>query len=305
MADSVRRKVLGFILLVTHIGAGAFAQIVPPTQSRPFDGWYHKTWSPDKIHRSENGSIGLTLDHDDGSGYGSRNLYLFGYISTAIKLVAGDSSGVVTAYYLSSNSSESDHDELDFEFLGNKSGEPYILQTNVFANGIGRREQRVYLWFDPTAGYHNYSVIWNKEIIIFSVDEVPIRVFKNNENLGVGYPRTKPMGIYSTIWDGESWATRGGRDKIDWTQAPFVASFGNFIIDACWAATSSGNSSTGHNMISSSAATSDNWWGQPGFQSLDANLQTQLKLVKQYYMIYDYCTDSPRYPVAPPECATN
>ncbi|KHN41311.1 Putative xyloglucan endotransglucosylase/hydrolase protein 8 [Glycine soja] len=49
-------------------------------------------------------------------------------------------------------------DELDFEFLGNKTGEPYLIQTNVYKNEIGGRKMRHMLWFDPTEDYHTYSI---------------------------------------------------------------------------------------------------------------------------------------------------
>ncbi|KAG0616457.1 hypothetical protein M758_5G117300 [Ceratodon purpureus] len=237
----------------------------------------------------------IVLDEYAASGFGSKNQYLFGNITMMIKLVPGDSAGTVTAYYLSS--AQPNHDELDFEFLGNTSGQPYILQTNVFANGIGRREQRINLWFDPTTDFHNYGVLWNRNQIIFTVDNKPIRVFKNNEDLGIAYPKNKPMGLYASLWNGDSWATQGGMVKTNWTHAPFIVSFKDFsTLDGCVVT---------NNDISPCTATTTHWWEASAYQTIDRKQAEQILWVKNNYEVYDYCTDRKRFPVAPLECERN
>lgn len=114
----------------------------------------------------------------------------------------------------------------------------------------------------------------------FSVDGTPIRQFKNQESRGIPYPKNQPMRIYSSLWDAEDWATRGGLMKTDWSQAPFTASYRNFNA----LVNSSGNS----------------WYSQ----SLDNTGLKRIKWVQKNYMIYNYCTDTKRFPQGfPPECS--
>ncbi|KAK4415276.1 putative xyloglucan endotransglucosylase/hydrolase protein 23 [Sesamum alatum] len=258
------------------------------------------TWGDGRAKILENGQLlTLSLDKASGSGFQSRNEYLFGKIDMQLKLVPGNSAGTVTAYYLSSQGPT--HDEIDFEFLGNLSGDPYILHTNVYSQGKGGREQQFYLWFDPTANFHTYSILWNPQHIIFSVDGTPIREFKNAESVGVAYPKNQPMRLYSSLWNADDWATRGGLVKTDWSQAPFTASYRNFNADdACvWG---SGASSCSSTSPSTGNSTNNGWLNE----ELDATSQERLKWVQKNYMIYNYCADAKRFPQEfPPECGIN
>jgi beta-glucanase (GH16 family) len=84
-----------------------------------------------------------------------------------MKLGSVAADGLVCLFVcLQLSSSGLTHDEMDFEFLGNVTGEPYTLQTNVYAKGVGGREQRINLWFDPSLDFHYYSVLWNSNIIV-------------------------------------------------------------------------------------------------------------------------------------------
>lgn len=255
------------------------------------------TWGDRRAQILNGGQLlTLTLDKASGSGFQSKHEYLFGRIDMQIKLVPGNSAGTVTAYYLSSQGPT--HDEIDFEFLGNLSGDPYTLHTNVFSQGKGNREQQFHLWFDPTKAFHTYSLVWNKQRIIFLVDNIPIRVFNNLESAaGVPYPKSQPMRIYSSLWNADDWATRGGLVKTDWTQAPFTASYRNFNANACvWSA---GKSSCDSKSTSGTAVNDAAWQDQ----GLDAAGRNRLRWVQQKYMVYNYCTDSKRFPQGlPAEC---
>ena len=62
----------------------------------------------------------------------------------------------------------------------------------------------------------------------FYIDDIPIRVYQNGESRGIVFPLAQPMRLSSSLWNADDWATQRGRVKIDWSFAPFVASFTNF-----------------------------------------------------------------------------
>ncbi|WOG98401.1 hypothetical protein DCAR_0417742 [Daucus carota subsp. sativus] len=235
----------------------------------------------------------LSLDQASGSGFQSKNEYLFGRFDMQLKLVPGNSAGTVTTFYLSSQGAG--HDEIDFEFLGNSSGSPYTIHTNVFAQGKGDKEQQFQLWFDPTSSFHTYSIVWNPQRIIFLVDNNPIRVFNNQESIGVPFPKSQHMRVYASLWNADDWATQGGRVKTDWTKAPFTAYYRNFNIKGC-PKSSSGSSSCG----SSTSSSTDEGWRT---HQLDAAGRNRLRWVQSKHMVYNYCSDKQRFANAvPAEC---
>ncbi|KAJ3693449.1 hypothetical protein LUZ60_008929 [Juncus effusus] len=258
-----------------------------------FDEGIDVIWgASDLVNIYNNGTMmTLSLGTISGAGFQTKDAYLFGRIDMEIKLVPGNSAGTVSTYYIASAGEF--HDEVDFEFLGNVSGQPYVLHTNLFAHGVGDREQQFYLWFDPTADFHTYTFLWNPHHLAFLVDDVPIRDFQNHEDHGLFYPNSQPMTVHGSIWDGDGWATRGGQDKTDWSLAPFTVTYQNFNPQACVPSKSS--------FVCNLPADSDSNWLD---QTLDENQLQKLRWVRKNFMIYNYCTDEKRWPEGfPPECA--
>ncbi|KAI3440682.1 uncharacterized protein J3R85_003116 [Psidium guajava] len=288
--------VLGFSKMSLLFGLLVSLALVGLVMSARFDELYQPSWAMDHF-AYEGDVLRLKLDNYSGAGFSSKSKYLFGKVTIQIKLVEGDSAGTVTAFYMSSDGPN--HNEFDFEFLGNTTGEPYLVQTNVYVNGVGNREQRLGLWFDPTKDFHSYSLLWNQRQVVFLVDETPIRVHTNLEHRGIPYPKDQPMGVYSSIWNADDWATQGGRIKTDWTHAPFVASYRNFDINACEVTLAAADNAK---RCSSGGGERRYWWDEPTVSELSLHQSHQLKWVRAKHMIYDYCTDTTRFPVTPAEC---
>ncbi|KAF7013825.1 unnamed protein product [Triticum aestivum] len=247
------------------------------------------TWEPQNCWTYDGGnSLSLALvSNSSGSMIRSKRQFIYGTVSTMIQLVKGDSAGTVTTYYTSSVGD--DHDEIDFEFLGNETGQPYTLHTNVYAAGVGDKEMQFRPWFDPTDGYHNYTISWTPCTIAWYVDGTPIRAFRNYEHThGVAFPTSRPMYAYSSIWAAEDWATQGGRVRADWTRAPFVASYRGIDLDVC--------ECYGGDCVYTCAGAFGGCGGLTGEQ------RGKMRWVQHNYRIYDYCADREGSKVPGIEC---
>ncbi|TVU42041.1 hypothetical protein EJB05_08424, partial [Eragrostis curvula] len=240
------------------------------------------TWGGDHSYYFMDGdgnggeTLALCLDETNGSGFASKDAHLYGRFDIDMKLVDGHSAGTVTTFYLVPDDVPWDnHDEVDMEFLGNVTGQPYTLHTNVFVNGKGGRVQQFKLWFDPSADYHTYSIEWNPKHIIFYIDGVPIRDYKSDAASGKPFPSWQHMRLHGTLWDAEEWATRGGRDKTDWTQAPFYAYYRNLRVTPC------------------SPSPGVAWCGAEPPESTRFQQGADAAALQQarQYVIYDYCRD--------------
>ncbi|KAF3789871.1 putative xyloglucan endotransglucosylase/hydrolase protein 23 [Nymphaea thermarum] len=283
-----------FLRSLALVAAASFFSFQPAMSN--FFSDVDVTWGGGRAAIAGDGQqLSLSMDRASGSGFQSKNEFLYGKFDVTLKLIPGNSAGTVTAYYLSCQGPK--HDEVDMEFLGNLSGQPYILHTNLYTEGQGNREQQFYLWFDPTQNFHTYTILWNPYQIMFYVDGTPVRVYKNMEPSGIPYPSKQPMRLYSSLWDAEDWATRGGLVKTDWSQAPFTAQFRDLTIEAgAWTGSAAWINRRGSRKLPA--------WMNQGLVNSYSD-QEKLAWVQKNYMVYNYCNDLRRFPQGlPKECST-
>ncbi|KAL6659107.1 hypothetical protein ACP70R_003147 [Stipagrostis hirtigluma subsp. patula] len=253
LPSSFRRCAVVVALLVTAMAA-------PEAPAPLMYDQFKVTWGKEHSFFFMDGdgmdTLALYLDETHGSGFASNDAYLYGRFDIEIKLIENNSAGTVATLYLMPEDVPWDcHDEVDLEFLGNVTGEPYTLHTNIFVNGVGGREQQFRLWFDPTTDFHTYSIVWNPKHVLI-------------------------LDRAWTLWNADDWATQGGRVKTDWTQAPFYVYYRNFRFTPC--AASPGVAWCGDEPPESTRFD----------RGID---EAALKKAREEHMLYNYCRDDKRF----------
>ncbi|XP_009794505.1 putative xyloglucan endotransglucosylase/hydrolase protein 1 [Nicotiana tabacum] len=251
-----------------------------------FNNSYEPTWGENHLSIINQGTeVTLLLDNSSGAGFKSKFLYESGLFVIRMKLPDKKTGGVITSLYLTSQvdgSPPGTHDEIDFEFLGTQGK----LQTNVFANDWGFREQIFQLPFDPSQDFHTYQILYNPFQIVFFIDDIPVREFMNLKvKANVNYP-TSPMQIEASVWYSNS---SGWAGDIDWSLAPFIAHYQHFKISGCFPQPGNDCSSPVNQP-----------WNR--FKVLSPLQRQKMANFRKQYMTYDYCV--PGF-VQFPECSYN
>lgn len=288
---------ISLLLLLLHPLAGGATTPFPRIVS--FEKGFTQLFGGDSnlLRSDDDNTVHLHLNQYTGAGFRSSDLYNHGVFSARIKLPSEYTAGIVVAFYTSNGDVfEKTHDELDFEFLGNIKGKPWRFQTNLYGNGSTNRgrEERYTLWFDPSKAYHRYTIFWTSSKIIFYIDDVPIREIIKSEEMGSDFP-SKPMALYATIWDASTWATNGGKYKVNYKYAPFVTEMTDLVVHGCV-------SDPIQQLLTDDCEQMDKQLDTLRYNNITPKQYISMKRFRERYMYYSYCYDTLRYPIPPPEC---
>lgn len=183
--------------LVTALSAGAAQSYLPflddlssynTARWRKADWTNGPPWNCGYLEQNithNGGAMKLELDDTNAGGYDyscaeyqTKKEYGYGTYSAQIK--ASAESGVVTGFFVYHGPEGTpDHDEIDFEFLGE---EPTQVQLNYFVGGVGGHEHIVDLGFDASTAYHTYTFKWEPDSIAWFVDGIWVRQVWSPQN---------------------------------------------------------------------------------------------------------------------------
>lgn len=197
------------------------ATLVQPMDGHDAKDWQMADWAngsvfntrfrPDHVEFRE-GVMILRLDNRgcpvkcDGYPFASAEYRTvdetFGYGSYEVRMQAASGSGVNSSFFIYRGTyGKSDHDEIDFEFLGRDTAR---VQTNYHVNGIGTgaHEQMIDLGFDASKGFHSYGFQWSPEALVWYVDGREVRRVTEDPRTPAREIPYRPGKVMANLWTG-------------------------------------------------------------------------------------------------------
>lgn len=143
----------------------------------------------------------------DGPTIQSNFMIFYGRVEVVMQAAPG--AGIVSSWLLQSD----DLDEIDWEFIGSHSSEG---QSNYFGKGNTTTYDRgqTHTVSDTTSTFHTYTLDWNKDSIVWSVDGTPVRTTTYASAVGgQNFPQT-PMNLRIGNWVAGD--PKNNQGTIDW-----------------------------------------------------------------------------------------
>ncbi|ODV60721.1 glycoside hydrolase family 16 protein [Ascoidea rubescens DSM 1968] len=177
------------------------------------------------INYTDDGLVLSINKRFDNPSLVSNEYILFGKFEVIAKASPGQ--GIISTVYLQSDC----EDEIDIEWFG---GNAYEVCLNFFHQGNTTFWNRstLYQMQDPREEFHNYTIDWDNERIIWYIDGIKAKVLYNNTS--DGFPQT-PSRLFIGLWAGGDsdnaegtilWA--GG--LTDYDELPFHFYIQRFVI---------------------------------------------------------------------------
>ncbi|KAI9502043.1 concanavalin A-like lectin/glucanase domain-containing protein [Coemansia spiralis] len=169
-----------------------------------------------------NGNLVLQMKYDASAnkGFGATvdasHTFQYGKVTARVK-TASVAPGVVSSFIVRNDQTG---DEIDFEWVGKV---PSQVQTNYYYRDVLDYTKMVAydVKADTSADYHDYTIEWTEDSIVWSVDAQPIRTLQRSSTFnstGNTYMYPSTMGrIAFSIWDG---GNSGAQGTQEWAGYP-------------------------------------------------------------------------------------
>lgn len=193
---------------------------LPPTINALMDEM-HVDYCPSHVELRGT-SAAIRLDRGCGGKFHTQSKYPSGVFTVRMK-APSLAAGISNSFYISSNDDEADM--ISFDLIGSL---PNRVLTSYAVNGnhAGTLET-FHMDFDTSLHFHEYTVKWDEDSIVWMVDNVVIRTLRASHVRA--FPK-KAGHVYGYTWDASYVGDGKWAGEINWENGPFFMYYNDLQI---------------------------------------------------------------------------